>query len=89
VIAATDPLAVDLVAVRLMGFDENRLPKIREAMRDDDLRITALRGPEDLLVYEVSADSFESRLRRVDEIEPERPFATHPGWRGRIERTSR
>jgi len=89
VIAATDPLAADLVAVRLMGFDEDRLPKLRQAMRGDDLRITALRGPEDLLVGEVSVDDFEPRLCHLDDIESERPFATHPGWSGRLERTSR
>jgi len=89
VIAATDPLAADLVAVRLMGFDEQQLPKLREAMRSDDLRITALRRAEDLVVGEVSAQSFEPRLRPIHEIESERPFAPHPGWRGRIERTSK
>ncbi|GAG32527.1 unnamed protein product, partial [marine sediment metagenome] len=52
VLAATDPLAVDLAAVRLMGFDEQKLPKLREAMADPDLRVTAVRDASDVRVYE-------------------------------------
>ena len=48
VIASTDPVAADLVAVRLMGFDERRLPLLREAMSTEELPITAVRSPADL-----------------------------------------
>ena len=44
IIAAADPLGVDLVAVALMGFDETRVPKLFEAMNYDGLRVTAVRS---------------------------------------------
>jgi hypothetical protein len=86
VLAATDPLAVDLAAVRLMGFDEGRIPKIAETMRDDELRISDVRTPEDVVVHEVEADTLLVRERRLADLRPERPFTAHPGWRGHIER---
>jgi uncharacterized protein (DUF362 family) len=87
VVAGTDPLAVDLVAVRLMGFDEEKLPKLCEAMRDRGLRITAVHGPEQVDVYEVRAEDFQAQRRGLDSLAADRPFLPHPGWRGHIERT--
>lgn len=86
VVASCDPLALDLVAVRLMGFDENRIPKLREAMHDRGPRVTEVRRSEDVRVYEVSAESFEVQTRALDDLCAERIFAPHPGWRGFIER---
>jgi hypothetical protein len=86
VLAATDPVALDLVAVRLMGFDERRLPKVIEALRADDLPISEVRDPLDVSIVEVAADSFRVRDLRLDEIRPDRVFTPHPGWRGHIER---
>ncbi len=85
VLAATDPVALDLVAVRLMGFDESRIPKIWEPMRDSGPRITAVREAADVAVCEVSA-SFAPREMGLDEVRTERVFLAHPGWVGRIER---
>jgi uncharacterized protein (DUF362 family) len=87
VLAATDPVALDLAAVRLMGFDEERLPKLREPMRDPVLRITDVRSPEDVEVWETDASSFGVQRRRLGELEASRPFAAHSGWRGHIERS--
>src|SRR4029450_2469603 len=53
VLAATDPIAIDLAAIRLMGFEEQSIPKIREPMRDPTLRITAVRQPGDGRVFEL------------------------------------
>jgi uncharacterized protein (DUF362 family) len=86
VLAGTDPVAVDLVAVRLMGFDERRIPKLVEPMRDAGPRITAVHEPDDVTVREVSAASFAARELALDTIHCERPFEPHPGWRGQIER---
>jgi hypothetical protein len=86
VIAATDPVALDLVALRLMGFDERRLPKVWEPMRDETLRITAVREPSDVEVWEVDASGFAATRRRLAEIAAERPFVAHSGWRGYVER---
>jgi uncharacterized protein (DUF362 family) len=86
VLAATDPVALDLVAVRLMGFDERFIPKVFEPMRDEGLRVTAVRTPAEIKVVEVAAESFECRERGLDELRAPHPFAAHPGWRGHIER---
>jgi hypothetical protein len=86
ILAATDPIALDLVAVRLMGFDEQNVPKIREPMADQQLRITGVRDPQDVLVCEVDPLSCAVTRRRLDEIRCERTFLAHPGWLGHIER---
>jgi uncharacterized protein (DUF362 family) len=86
VLAATDPLAVDLAAVRLMGFDEQKLPKLREAMAGSDLRVTAVRDASDVRVHEVDPQGFGKVERRLDELRAERVFEAHPGWRGYVER---
>ena len=88
VIAATDPIALDLVALRLMGFDEGNLPKISRPIGDSDLRITEVRSLKDVAVFEVQADNYQRQQRRLDEIECERVFRAHPGWTGHSERTA-
>ena len=88
VLASCDPVAADLVALRLMGFDEARIPKIGRAMADEGPRVTAVRAPGDVAVGEVSAGTFDRVERSLDEIETEEPFVPHMGWRGAIERQS-
>jgi uncharacterized protein (DUF362 family) len=85
VIAATDPIALDLVALRLMGFDEQNIPKIWEPMNDRGLRITSVNNPRDVVVCEVDAGSCDVRHRSLNEISGERTFLAHPGWIGHIE----
>jgi uncharacterized protein (DUF362 family) len=86
VLASTDPIALDLAALRLMGYDERRLPKIREAMAARALRVTEVREPSDVQVCEVDATTLVQRAQPVDAIRCERVFAPHPGWRGHVER---
>jgi uncharacterized protein (DUF362 family) len=93
IIAGTDPVAVDLVAIRLMGFDERRIPKVWEPMQSDTLRITQVRRCGDLEVGEVSAIETSGgggddavRLYDLDEIRAPQPFRPHPGWLNHIER---
>ncbi len=88
VLAGTDPVAVDLVAVRLMGFDERKLAKLREPMEDDGPRITAVRSVSDVRVGEVARDSAEIEDRGLEEISWERAFIPHAGWVGHVERDS-
>jgi uncharacterized protein (DUF362 family) len=88
VIAATDPIALDLVALRLMGFDEQNIPKICEPMADQRLRITGVRKPEDVVVYEVDAVSCDPKRRSLNEIGCKQRFLAHRGWIGHIERQS-
>ncbi len=89
VIAGCDPVAVDLAAIRAMGFDEQKIPKIREAMRDTGARITRLHDPGEVRLVEASTDDFRVRARDLDELCPERPFSAHPGWSGFVERRAR
>jgi len=84
IIASTDPLAVDLVAVALMGFDETRLPKLFEAMNDDGLRVTAVRSADDVEVGEVDAETFTKEPRSVDSLRSADSFLAHPGWQGHV-----
>ncbi|HEB91094.1 MAG TPA: DUF362 domain-containing protein [Deltaproteobacteria bacterium] len=86
VIAGDDPIAVDLVAVRLMGFDENKLAKLREPMRDEGPRITAVREASDVRVGELAGEGSDPADRALDEISWERVFVPHAGWVGHVER---
>jgi uncharacterized protein (DUF362 family) len=86
VLAATDPVALDLAAVRLMGFDERRLPKLWEPMRDTGLRVTAVRSPAEVEVWEVDPSGFGAKRVGLEELVAAHAFAPHPGWRGAIER---
>jgi len=86
ILAATDPIALDLVALRLMGFDDQNVPKIREPMADPRLRITSVRDPQDVLVHEVDPDRCEVNRLRLDALRCGRTFLAHPGWIGHIER---
>jgi len=89
IVAGTDPVAVDLVAVRLMGFNEELIPKLREPMRDNGARITRVRDPGEVEVVRTrigggGAEPLEHI--RLDDIVCERTFIPHPGWYGHIER---
>ena len=88
IVASTDPVAADLVAVRLMGFDEEQLPILREAMQELETPVTAVRHADDVQVAVVNADARESApwQGRLNQIESDHPFTAHPGWRGHIER---
>ncbi|MFI5321771.1 MAG: DUF362 domain-containing protein [Myxococcota bacterium] len=87
ILAGTDPVAVDLAALRLMGFDWERVPKVRELMRDRGPRVTAVRTPLDVRVFETTNELASLRERALEEIDCERPFQPHPGWAGHIERS--
>jgi uncharacterized protein (DUF362 family) len=86
VLAATDPVALDLAAVRLMGFDERRLPKVMRSIEDETLRLTPVRGARDVEVVEIDAASLTRATISLDRVRADRPFEPHPGWRGRVER---
>jgi uncharacterized protein (DUF362 family) len=89
VIAGTDPVAVDLVAVRLMGFDEDKLPKLRGPMEDAGPRITGVQSARDVVVGEVEGAPQTVIDRALDEVRAERTFVAHAGWVGHVERTPR
>jgi uncharacterized protein (DUF362 family) len=86
VLAATDPVALDLVALRLMGFDERRIAKVREALRDRGPRLSEARSAADVRAFEADARSFAVEERALEALAGGRPFLAHSGWRGHIER---
>jgi uncharacterized protein (DUF362 family) len=87
VVASTDGVAADLLATRLMGFDEDQLPILREAISERECPVTAVRSSADVEVVEAAGDEAPIH-RRLEEIRSPKPFNAHPGWRGRIERTT-
>jgi len=87
-LAATDPVALDLVALRLMGFEACRIPKIWEALGAETLRLTAVHTPEDVVVGEASDPEATPRDVGLDALSATRPFRAHPGWVGHVEQIS-
>jgi uncharacterized protein (DUF362 family) len=85
ILAATDPVALDLVAVRMMGFHERHLPKVREPMSARHLRVTEVRQASDVAPVEVSPVDFQAKPLGLEDLAPERSFEPHPGWVGHIE----
>jgi uncharacterized protein (DUF362 family) len=86
-LAGTDPVAVDLTALATMGLDWRRVPKVSAAMRDPGPRITAVRDPCDVRVFEAGDSPLESHERALDELLCDPPFLPHPGWAGHLERS--
>lgn len=86
ILAGTDPVAVDCLAVRLMGFDEKKLAKLSEPMNDTGPRITAIRSSEEVRVGEMMIGAESVRERSLEEISWERHFVPHAGWVGHVER---
>lgn len=82
VIGGTDPVAVDTVSARLMGFDWRKIPVILEAWRLSSLPITSL-TPEQIIVH---ADGSNWK-GPFPEFERGSYFHYKPhfGWRGHIE----
>ena len=87
-LAATDPIALDLAALRLMGFEASRIPKVSEAMTADALRLTEVRRPQDVVVSEASDPDAAPREGGLEMLATERPFRAHPGWLGHVEQVS-
>ena len=85
VIAGTDPVGVDLVAIRLMGFDEEKLPTVAGPMKDEGPRITAVHSAADVEVGEVASQGGSVANRTLDDISASVPFEAHAGWIGHVE----
>ena len=90
VIASTDPVAVDLAAMRLMQFDPDHVPKVREAMRGGELWISSVREPSDVevMVSDALTSDLSHEVRSLDQIRSEIPFRPHAGWVGHVEASS-
>jgi uncharacterized protein (DUF362 family) len=82
VIGGTDPVAVDMVAARVMGFDWRKIPVIREAFKLTCYPITSSR-PDDVHVVSDVAE-WNGRFLDIEHREFLR-FRPHFGWAGHIE----
>ncbi|MEE2665157.1 MAG: DUF362 domain-containing protein [Myxococcota bacterium] len=89
VLASLDPIALDLAAVRLMGFDETRIPKVWETLRTSTLRVSSVRDAADVVVHEIPFGDARSRVFGLEGLAEEPCFVAHPGWRGHLERRVR
>jgi uncharacterized protein (DUF362 family) len=85
ILASLDPVALDLAAIRLMGFDAARIPKVREAMQPGVLPVTKVRSPRDVVVSELDDAGRQPRDHGLDHLEPKTRFRAHSGWRGHLE----
>ena len=81
VLAGTNPVAVDLVCARLMGFDYKRLPVLCEAMVKHLLPISASEYEE--VICKLKDQQFDRSLDEFDEISI--AFKPHFGWQGHVE----
>lgn len=89
VVAGCDPIAVDIAAVRLMGFDESRIPKIHDVMTDTrGPRLTDIHSTEDVAIHVTDDASGPARVVSPNALSCDTPFEPHPGWKGHIERSS-
>ena len=80
-IAGTDPVAVDLVCSRLMGFDWEKIPVLANAMKVKDHPLTDV-TPETI---EVMSDDPQRSVRGIEQLKPLTRFKPHFGWKGHIE----
>jgi uncharacterized protein (DUF362 family) len=82
VLAGANPLAVDLVCARVMGFDPNRLPLLSRGFEPHFYPLAHF-GAADVCARsnEASCEGKADALRG-----PEPGFTPHFGWRGHVER---
>lgn len=85
VIAGANPVAVDLVCARLMGFDYKRLPVLSQAMAKHLLPISGAEYDE--VVCRSDNPQFDGLLAEFNGISL--AFKPHFGWKGHIELTQR
>jgi uncharacterized protein (DUF362 family) len=81
VLTVTNPVAVDLVCARLMGFDYKRLPVLRQAFDNHSLPIAAFEHDE--LICKSNDEQFDRSLDEFDGISL--AFKPHFGWQRHIE----
>jgi hypothetical protein len=81
VLVGTNPVAVDLVCARLMGFDYKRLPVLRQALDNHSLPITAFERDE--LICKSNVQQFDRSLDEFDRMSL--AFEPHFGWQKHVE----
>ena len=73
-IAGTNPVAVDIVGARIMGFDWQKIPMLREAFEITDLKL---------------ADFSPNEIEVLPELGEVFHFKPHFGWKDHIEASTR
>jgi uncharacterized protein (DUF362 family) len=73
-IAGTNPVAVDFVGAKIMGFDWRKIPTLHEAFRISDLKLADF-SPEEIEVLPELSEMFH--------------FKPHFGWKDHIEASTR
>jgi uncharacterized protein (DUF362 family) len=83
VLAGRNPVAVDVVATELMGFDHRKIPMLAHAFDPHDLPLVAF-GPDEIAVV----SNVLEWSGPLGVLRSARPFAFAPplGWKGHIER---
>ena len=80
-----DPILVDILLVKLMGFDWRKIPKIYYSTQLDKYRYTVFAGADDVEVEIFHQSNGESERLRLSEIGINWGFKPHVGWEGYIE----
>lgn len=80
VAAGFNPVAVDLACARLMGFDRERLPMLKQAYREHPLPLCSF--PVDNITCYSNTPRFQGRLSRFEG--PGFAFEPHFGWQNHI-----
>jgi uncharacterized protein (DUF362 family) len=81
VLAGTNPVAVDLVCARLMGFDYMRLPVLRQALDNHSMPIAEF--DYNAVVCKSNSQQYDRPLDEFDGMSL--AFKPHFGWQGHIE----
>jgi len=82
-IAGENPVAVDLVCARLMGFDERRLPLIARAFDPHSLQLTGFSAGDVVICSE--DPRYDGPVTAL--TGPQLAFRPHFGWLGHVEQT--
>ena len=85
ILAGMNPIAVDLVCARLMGFDYKRLPVLYQSMIDHPLPLSAFEYDE--VICRSDDPQFDGPLTQFNGTSL--AFKPHFGWQGHIELTPR
>ena len=80
ILAGANPVAVDLVCTRLMGFDYQRLPILHRALDEHPLALTDFKYDEVLCLS--NDQRFSGPLPECDSLAP--AFMPHFGWQGHV-----
>ena len=81
VLAGFNPVAVDLVCARLMGFDSRRIPMLQHALEDHPLALAGFAATD--VDVRSNCVEFNGKLTAIEG--PAFAFLPHFGWEGHVE----